>query len=573
MNSFQTKLKVKTIKTDLRDLPRGLAAYDTAYDDAMARIFGEEEDCRESARRILSLVLCAKRPLRTPELQHALMVEPNTTELDQDDDLEVEDIVSVCAGLITTDLESDTIRFVHYTTQEYLQRKREQWLPRGEFGIARACLDYLLMQIAVFERRGFAGDTTSEYTCTGLVRYAIQYGPLHWDAAVGIEKSLHTGLLTLLRGPRLLHAVRQIVFYLARTNQMCESTPVHWVAESGLLDLTRFCIINKLAYDDAGKGSIEVYPQFSILTLDDDLEASNGGTPLSCAAGKGHLSVVQLLLEHDAAVDSRNNRGRTPLAVAASGGHVSVVRLLLEHNASVNSIDDRRMIALSHAVASGHEPTVRLLLDNAADIEARDCLRRTPISIAAGNGHEAAVRLLLERGAAVDSRADSDETPLMTAARHGFVSVMSLLLAHDADIESRDELHRTPLLHGVIGGYEMVVQLLLANSALVDAKDRTGRTSLSHAADAGHEELVRLLLKHHAVVDSKDDRGRTPLSYATKKGHESVVRLLLEYNAAIDTADVSGETPLSYALKKHDLMMQALLERNGAVDKANGTIS
>jgi hypothetical protein len=124
MNSFQTKVKVKTIRTDLRDLPKGLAAYDTAYDDAMARIFGLEKDCRESARRILSIVLCAKRPLWTSELQHALMVEPDTTELDQDDDMEVEDIVSLCAGLITTDLESDTIRFVHYTTQEYLRRKR-----------------------------------------------------------------------------------------------------------------------------------------------------------------------------------------------------------------------------------------------------------------------------------------------------------------------------------------------------------------------------------------------------------------------------------------------------------------
>jgi hypothetical protein len=111
-----------------------------------------------------------------------------------------------------------------------------------------------------------------------------------------------------------------------------------------ILDLTKFCIINKLAYDGAGKGGIEVYPQFSSLTHDDDLETSNGGTPLSCAAGKGHVSVVRLLLEHGAAVDSRNDRGRTPLdskndcgrtplSYATEKGHESVVRLLLEYNA------------------------------------------------------------------------------------------------------------------------------------------------------------------------------------------------------------------------------------------------
>ena len=38
MNSFQEKLKVKAIKTTLQALPKGLDAYDKAYDDAMTRI-------------------------------------------------------------------------------------------------------------------------------------------------------------------------------------------------------------------------------------------------------------------------------------------------------------------------------------------------------------------------------------------------------------------------------------------------------------------------------------------------------------------------------------------------------
>jgi ankyrin repeat protein len=564
MNSFQTKLKVKSIKTDLRDLPKGLAAYDTAYDDAMARIFGQEQDCQESARRILSMFLCAKSPLLTLELQHLLMVEPGTAELDQDSNLELEDILSVCAGLITT--ESGTIRFVHYTTQDYLQRKRKRWLPRAEFEIARACLDYLLMQVIVFERRDSTGEITSGIMATGLARYAIQYGPFHWNSVVQGEKALHNCLLTLLRGPRpLCNIVPRIFSGLSRTNKMFVYMPVHWVAELGLLELTRFCIINNLAYDDAGG---------SPLFPDGDWIVVRGfGTPLLCAAEKGHTSVVQLLLEHNASVDSRDRSYRCPLVVAASGGHESSVRLLLEHNASIDSRDDTEMTALSHAAKSGHESTVRLLLDNAADFEARDCFNRTPLSIAAENGHEAVVQLLLEYGAAVDSRADRDgekyryETPLMTAARHGFVSVMSILLAHNANIELRDGFFKTPLLHGAIGGYVMVVQTLLFNGAAVDAEDKSGRTALSHAAGAGHEDMVRSLLHHRAVVDRNDHRGRTPLSHAAKRGHVSVVRLLLENNAAIDIADDSGQTPLSYARGKYDLIARALLERNRVVAK------
>jgi hypothetical protein len=145
MDSFQTRLKVKTIRADLLALPKGLDAYDTAYDDAMTRVFGQGRDYRESAEKVLSLILCARRPITSRELQHAFMIETGDTELEEDNSLDCETMLSVCAGLIAIDESSDTIRFVHYTTQEYLQRTQQRWLPKAQFKIARVCLDYLLL--------------------------------------------------------------------------------------------------------------------------------------------------------------------------------------------------------------------------------------------------------------------------------------------------------------------------------------------------------------------------------------------------------------------------------------------
>jgi hypothetical protein len=105
-----------------------------------------------------------KRPLTTDELCHALAVDLG--ELDQDNILDVEeivsicaglirdeldqydipdvkDIISVCAGLVTVDEESNIIRLVHATTQEFFQRIRENWLPRAQLKIASTCLTYL----------------------------------------------------------------------------------------------------------------------------------------------------------------------------------------------------------------------------------------------------------------------------------------------------------------------------------------------------------------------------------------------------------------------------------------------
>ena len=53
-------------------------------------------------------------------------------------------------------------------------------------------------------------------------------------------------------------------------------------------------------------------------------------TPLHLAAEKGHLKVVQLLVESGAKCDLTTKDGRTALDVAVDYGHVEIVRFLSE---------------------------------------------------------------------------------------------------------------------------------------------------------------------------------------------------------------------------------------------------
>jgi hypothetical protein len=96
-----------------------LDALSEAYKHAMERIDGQKPGFQWLARMILSWITCAKRPLTTLELQHALAVKSGDHQLDKENVREIEDMVSVCAGLVTVDEESSIIRLVHYTTQEY----------------------------------------------------------------------------------------------------------------------------------------------------------------------------------------------------------------------------------------------------------------------------------------------------------------------------------------------------------------------------------------------------------------------------------------------------------------------
>ncbi|KAF2729730.1 hypothetical protein EJ04DRAFT_588331, partial [Polyplosphaeria fusca] len=131
------------IKTTLDKLSKGSAALDDAYKDAIHRIEGQLAGDSEQAKNVLSWITYAQRPLTTAELCCALAVEHEEEELNPENIPDMEDLVSVCAGLIVVDEESRVVRLVHYTTQEYLERIRRTWNPRAQLEIASTCLTYL----------------------------------------------------------------------------------------------------------------------------------------------------------------------------------------------------------------------------------------------------------------------------------------------------------------------------------------------------------------------------------------------------------------------------------------------
>lgn len=90
---------------------------------------------------------CSKRQLSSWELQEALGVEPGKAGLHKDNVPQVKDIVSVCAGLVVVDEESEVIRLVHHTTQEWFGRNQNYWSPFAESCLTIVCVTYLSFDI------------------------------------------------------------------------------------------------------------------------------------------------------------------------------------------------------------------------------------------------------------------------------------------------------------------------------------------------------------------------------------------------------------------------------------------
>ncbi|OAP55828.1 hypothetical protein AYL99_09980 [Fonsecaea erecta] len=512
LNSLRGKRSPKAIRNALKRLPEGSEAYDEAYCAAMMRIEGQVQDSETLAKQVLSWITCAKRPLTTLELQHALGVEIGEPELDSQNLSEIEDMVSVCAGLVTVDEQSSVIRLVHYTAQEFFVRTQGRWFENAETNIADICVAYLSFDTFASGFCQSDDDFETRLQSNPLFDYAAR----NWGHHVrdSTDRCPNTEFL-------------ENEAKVSASSQALMVSDNHWFPGYSQRVPTQMKGIHLAAWF----GLTETVDWLIRKGYDLNCQDSEGRTPLLSASENGHETVVQLLLEKGATVDSTDTDGRTPLLSASENGHETVVQLLLEKGATVDLTDNESRPPLSWASENGHEAVVQLLLEKGATVDLTDNEGQPPLSWASENGHETVVQLLLEQGATIDLTGTYGQTPLSWASENGHETVVQLLLEKGATVDLTDTYGRPPLSWASKNGHEAVVQLLLDKGATVDSTDTYGRTPLSWASGNGHEAVVQLLLDKGATVDLTDNEGRTPLSWASEYRHETVVQLLLKKGA------------------------------------------
>ncbi|KAN0080897.1 hypothetical protein V8E54_004101 [Elaphomyces granulatus] len=429
INSLADKVTEKQIDTALDNMKMGKEGLDKAYDDTVNRIENQQKGIRELAKNMLFWIVCAKRPLTTEELRHALAVEPGTQSLDMRNLCPVEDMVSSCAGLVTVNRESNTIELVHYTTQEYFQRRRlEAFRDVNKDIIGTSCLTYLSYDV-------FAKGYLPDSNLLSLEQNVFfQYAAENWGYHIqDTQQSVVDLALKFLIDDGKVSTSSQVLFQ--RRYPLPQCCGIHLVAYFGLNDIMIRLVEEK----------------------DPDTKDSNGRTPLSYAAEKGNTLMVKLLFNYNVDINHRSKNGWTPLSEAIEGGSTATVQLLLAHGAKIK---------FRYKV-----------------------MHETPLSRAAEKGDKAVVELLLKNGAQLDAEDEKGWTPLSRAIEGGYAIVVQLLLAQGAKVNY--QYYHTPLSRAVEKGDEAVVQLLLTYGAQPDLEDADGQTPLSRAVEhAGNEAVL-----------------------------------------------------------------------------------
>ncbi|KAL7906419.1 hypothetical protein GGI35DRAFT_458100 [Trichoderma velutinum] len=442
-DSLIGKRSPKAVRTALAKLPTGSEAYDLAYDNAMERIKGQVADQEELAKQVLLWITCARRPLTTTELQHALAVEVGESEFDEENLPQTEDMVSVCAGLVTVDEESKIIRLVHYTTQEYFERTQKRWFPTAQTEIVTICATYL--SFSAFETGFCETDQKFEERLQSFPFYG--YAASNWGH----------------------HAPKDEV----------SQEVISFLESKAKVEASSQALMVKMMYS-----SFEDYSQNFPKKM----------TGLHLAGFLGMNKVTYTLLELGHSPNVADTWNQEPLWYAALNGHDAIVKLLLAYGANINAAGFNKQTVLQIAARNGHQEIVKQLLAARADVNAAGFNKQTVLQIAARNGHQEIVKQLLAARADVNAADNNKWTALYVAARNNYPEIVKQLLAAGADVNAADDDRQTALQAAAENGYQEIVKQLLAAGADVNAADDNGQTVLQAAAKKGYQEIIEQLL-------------------------------------------------------------------------------
>ena len=581
MDSLTKQPHRKALRLTLENLPPEL---DETYNNALARIGSQDTEDTRIAHQVLGWITHATRPLTMKQLQHALSVEPEQADLDEETLIDEELLISTCLGLVTVDHTSEEIRLVHYTAQKYFEHRLLELIPDSHMRIASTCLTYMS-----FKTCQEIDEFTSDEEIKALRdRYVLlEYAGSNWGFhAQRDDRKLLQQILRFI-SPKATYLSSQVML-------------------GGLISRTKSSRYKYLDYPVKYEARVSGHNMAAYFGLQHTLmallsEASNPTDMLNSAllicSAKDYRALVQLLLGHNANINICSWLGYTALHLAIKKGSLAMTKLLLDRNADVNKrpttstpqflVEDRCShslqstnssnnlngtvhptvyTALRLAVLNGDLASVSVLLNCGADINALHLINQwlwnpvetkdyqfctTVLFDAVRQQQEGIVNLLLDRGADVDM---GDITPLYRAVSDSNGRMVSLLIKNGADLRIPGALKHflekglwypsykmafseESLSQKFLGQALVVVANSLESGSLAETLIKSGadinlllinENLLDLLQRNGDERLLQDAFKWDSTGGALLD---FPLLAAWRNGNLSLVRLLLDRGA------------------------------------------
>ncbi|KAI1466173.1 ankyrin [Daldinia caldariorum] len=553
LDSLSRAITLKDLKREMGRIPKGENVIKDTYDQAMERIRDQGVNIEKFALQVIRWVCFARRPLRLAELLCALSISPDDTELDEDAIGEESDVTNYCAGLVVVEGESKTVRFVHYTTQEYFNSLKDTPTFAHSHGeIALTCISFLGFDDLTLSTNGPLSQIWFPQEDAPFFAYAALHFGHHYaqesnipnvEEPTCLEDIMELLLNFLQRPEHVKRTATSILKNIGGSVSAIFADPClrdDMPATGTTIDLAAFFNVIKGAFDNRPFG-VKIEWLLKITSTTADLGKKRFGNSLHWACLNNSVESMKILLETpelelDINLTVGHCFGWLPAIVSVAYTSLGTLQALLDHGIDIykKSAQELCTTLLEEAIWWAHAvkgPDKTILIEA---IMQRDA-----------NG-----KLLLLRDA-------YSSTALMEAVRTADFNIFECVMKHHNRIESIDrrneailtcDFHRRTVLHWAvadsslafkISGGEKTSGILRILMTLLDSpyanillkwQDQKGDTPFEAAIRRNNIQAVDTILKKHDEHNFPDfypSQLVSGLNLAARVASSPVIDLLL----------------------------------------------
>ncbi|KAK1540052.1 uncharacterized protein CCOS01_01366 [Colletotrichum costaricense] len=567
IDAWSNKLSPKELKKALKvfgETSEKANIYSAVYNEAMNRIRSQPSEHVELALNVLSWTTGAKRPLTIEELQHALAVEEGETDIDQDNIIPVETMISVCAGLVTvSERRGRVIQLVHQTTQEYFERKRHQFFPDIDSQIAIACTNYLSIK-NVYKPSGDS-DSDSDFEFKFERRHLqsrryksapfFDYATLYWGEHTRESSIIPTEVVGFLRNQDARNRSASVLGQL-RWMPSIPRTSAQVAAYFGILQLfTNYTL-----------------PEIDMYSVDE-----SGKTALWWAAFANRLDVVKFYLDSDA-IEHTPLESHSPctetfkrkvsiqcfrecMRVAIEKKHAAVLDAFIgfsaERRLNGDPEQDKESCIFSQPIS---QKDVNWLNEDYLNY-------LSAVSTSANEIRPIPLNFMLDELLILLSRGESFDSSEISLLDQGLAETLRLLLKLGANLDMSNNMGKI-LCAPALMGLHSTFRFLMTEGTCVSTRDAGEKILTSVAGMTGKGSALSALINRAVITErhdliSQEPNVESPPSIDVEESVISALKLLVEMGADIGARDHKGKTPTYWAIVSRNIpALRFLLENN-----------